>query len=68
MATNIIQVVENSDRFHACVNNVPCSTHLFGNGISKAFAEMQAHASAYKLALYYSQLTGKLKFKQQETK
>ena len=49
--TTQIQVIENSDRFCVLENNVTVYTFLFGNGISKQFAQMNANSEAYKLAV-----------------
>ncbi len=46
-----IQVVENSDRFHVSENSVPVFTFLWGNGISKQFAQINADSEAFKRAV-----------------
>jgi len=46
-----IQIVKNPDRFHVTANNIPVFTFLFGRGISKEFAYMNATSQAYLYAL-----------------
>lgn len=66
------QVVENSDRFHVSINSVPVVTLLFatdgGVGVSKAFAQMNADAAAYKLAVDYQRAGHIIKLLRQEIK
>jgi hypothetical protein len=67
-----IQVVENSDRFHVSENNVPVHTFLFavdgGIGVSKAFAQMNANAVAYELAVKRTMEGFKIKLLKQQIK
>lgn len=68
MPTNTIQVVENSDRFHVSLNSMPFRTFLFGNGISKPFAQMNANSEAYQLAVKMVSERNKIKLLPQEIK
>lgn len=63
-----IQVVENSDRFHVSKDGMPVYTFLFGNGITKSFALMNANAEAYKLCVKLSNEGFTLKLLKHETK
>ena len=63
-----IQVVENSDRFHVSQDGVPTSTLLFGNGISKEFAQMNANANAFLLCQKLQQQGFDVAIKKQEIK
>lgn len=48
---SIIQVIENPDRYHVCLNNIPQQTLLHSDYLSKQICLMCAESYAYKLAL-----------------